>query len=55
MLHTDYTIGRESHDNPYHDRVLRTFLARNLDDLYPDANDELDAAIREFIPTSQGT
>ena len=55
MLHTDYTIGRETHDNPYHDRVLRTFFARNLGALYPDVHDELDTAIYELIPLTHGT
>lgn len=54
MLHADYTIGPEVHNDPYHIPAIRIILSRSLATLYPDLHDELAVATRELIQPSNG-
>ncbi|KIM88557.1 hypothetical protein PILCRDRAFT_769584 [Piloderma croceum F 1598] len=49
-LAADYTLGRNSHTNPYHVSVLRNQLNRNLAVLFPQTHDEIVRAFDETIP-----
>ncbi|SJL10748.1 uncharacterized protein ARMOST_14142 [Armillaria ostoyae] len=50
----DYTFGRSHRVDPYHLDVLRGALTRNIASYLADVQDEIKAAFRDNIPTSEG-
>ncbi|OCH95706.1 cytochrome P450 [Obba rivulosa] len=50
LLQSKWTLGLEVHKDPYHITLVREKLTRSLTVLLPEVLDELDLAIKEFIP-----
>lgn len=54
ILQSDYTLGRNLRENPYHVPILRSQLTKALPLLVPEVHDEIVAACNEFIPITEG-
>ncbi|KAI0067894.1 cytochrome P450 [Artomyces pyxidatus] len=50
FFQTDYTMGPEIENNPYHKQVLQSQLTRNLPLVFDDLREELLAALDDVIP-----
>ncbi|KAH7908171.1 cytochrome P450 [Hygrophoropsis aurantiaca] len=48
-LKTEYTLGHEIHNNPYHIPIIRSQLTRNLSALFHDIRDEIVTAFEETL------
>jgi hypothetical protein len=53
-LQTDYTLGPNITENPYHVSIVRSQLTQALPLLVPEVYDEVVMACNEFIPITQG-
>ncbi|EMD41691.1 hypothetical protein CERSUDRAFT_79328, partial [Gelatoporia subvermispora B] len=51
LIQPKYTLGVEVYKDPYHITLVRERLTRNLGNLLPEVVDELELAMREYIPT----
>ncbi|EMD42271.1 hypothetical protein CERSUDRAFT_110800 [Gelatoporia subvermispora B] len=49
-LKTQYTLGRETSEDPFHVEVIKEKLTRNLGNILPDVMDEIQHAFNEYIP-----
>jgi hypothetical protein len=54
-IQSDYTMGRELQDNPFHVATVRSPLTRNLAIRFPDVQDEIASAFNDFIPPTEGS
>jgi len=50
FLQGDYTIGRDTFENPFHVTVVRSQLTRNLANKFNEMREELIAAFEDCIP-----
>ena len=55
FLQTDYTLGQNVTDNPYHLPIIRSQLTQALPLLVPEVHDEVVTACNEFIPITEGS
>lgn len=49
-MKTQYTLGRETSEDPFHVEVIKEKLTRNLGNILPDVMDEIQHAFNEYIP-----
>ena len=52
FLQTDYTLNFLNRDDKYHRAVIRSRLTRNVATTFDQVYDELDGALREYIPAT---
>ncbi|KAI0329481.1 cytochrome P450 [Cubamyces sp. BRFM 1775] len=53
FIQTKFTIGHETHLDPYHVDIIRDKLTRSLAAVLPDVIDELTVAVHEYIPAKE--
>jgi hypothetical protein len=49
ILKVEYTLGHDTHDNPYHNAIIRSQLSQNLETLYPRIRDEIVTVFEETL------
>ncbi|KAH9895714.1 cytochrome P450 [Cubamyces lactineus] len=53
FVQTKFTIGQETHLDPYHVDIIRDKLTRSLAAVLPEVMDELTVAVHEYIPAKE--
>jgi hypothetical protein len=49
----DYTLGPSIRTDPYHAHLLHSQLTKHLDKMFPTLNEEITAALNEYLDVSE--